>query len=352
MSGASGFHPLRVAAVDRLTDDAVAVTFEVPERLRDAFAFRAGQHVTLRRDVGGQDVRRTYSLCTSAVDGPLRVAIKALPAGVLSSWACQELRAGDSVEVGPPSGAFGPVLPGTSRRYGLVGAGSGITPLLSIATTVLAVEPDSEVALILGNRTSRDVMLLDDLADLKDRHPQRLQVLHVLSREEQAAPLLSGRLDGDRLRQVLDALLPPETVDAWYLCGPFGVVTGARDTLLALGVPATDVHVELFHADAPPPRPAVEHRSTGTAVTATLHGRTSELICPPGQVVLDAVLAVRADAPFACRGGVCGTCRAHVDHGAVQMDVNWALEPDELAAGVVLTCQARPVTEALGLTFL
>lgn len=349
----SGFHPLVVSAVDRLTDDAVAVTFEVPPELAPEFGFRAGQHLTLRRDEAGQDVRRTYSICSSAVDGPLRIAVKQLPGGAVSTWACGTLAAGDTVQVSRPAGAFGPTPDaGRTRRYGLVGAGSGVTPLLSIAATVLDVEPASEVTLVLGNRTAREVMLLDDLADLKDRYPRRLHVVHVLSREQQASPLLSGRLDGDRLERVLAALLPVRTVDEWYLCGPFGVVTGARDTLLRLGVAAAQVHVELFHADAPAPRAAAEPSATGATVIATLHGRRSVVRVPPGEVVLDAVLAARPDAPFACRGGVCGTCRARVETGEVEMAVNWALEPDEIADGVVLTCQARPLTDQVTLTFL
>ncbi len=209
------------------------------------------------------------------------------------------------------------------------------------------------MTLVYGNRTQGDVMFADELADLKDRHPTRLRLVHVLSREEQAGPLLSGRLDPDRLRAVLEALLPAETVDEWYLCGPFGVVTGGRDVLLEAGVPAGDVHVELFHADPPPARerPAQADGASCTA-SVTLHGRTSSVGVPDGETVLEAVLRTRPDAPYACRGGVCGTCRAQVTDGAVEMDVNYALEPDELADGVVLTCQSRPTTPTLRLAFL
>jgi ring-1,2-phenylacetyl-CoA epoxidase subunit PaaE len=346
-----GFHRLRLAAVDRLTDDAVALTFAVPDGLREQFRFRPGQHLTLRTELGGEDLRRTYSVCAPA-GGPLRVAVKRLDGGAFSSWACTQLQAGDAVEVLPPAGRFGPAVAASRRRrYGLVAAGSGITPVLSIAATVLAVEPASEVVLLYGNRTARDVMLLEELSDLKDRHPTRLQVLHVLSREEQPSELLSGRLDPHRLGRLLDAFVPVASVDEWYLCGPFGLVTGARELLTARG--ASSVHVELFHAEAPPPRPPRPQGTAGeTTVVAELHGRVSTVTMDRDEKVLDAVLRVRGDAPYACRGGVCGTCRARVLEGAVEMDTNWALEPDELATGVVLTCQSRPTTGVLQLEYL
>ena len=354
--GAACFHLLRVAAVDRLTSDSVAVTFEVPPDLTGTFAFTAGQHLTLRRAIAGRDLRRTYSLCASAAGGPLRVAVRRLPDGVFSTWVTEQVVPGDRIEVLPPAGSFGPRTdPGRRRRYGLIAAGSGITPLLSVAATVLDVEPDSEVALVYGNRTSGDVMLVEELADLKDRFPGRLQVVHVLSREEQGAELLSGRLDPDRLRRLLASLVPVGGVDEWYLCGPFGLVTDGRQVLLEAGVPATCIHVELFHAEAPPPRPPRgPGPATGTTtVTAQLHGRRTVVeVERDGPSVLDALLAVRPDSPYACKGGVCGTCRARVTAGAVEMDANWALEPDELARGVVLTCQSHPTTRELDLEFL
>lgn len=356
MPAAPGFSLLRVASVDRLTADAVAVTFAVPADLEQTYRFTPGQHLTLRRVIDGQDLRRTYSVCSSAVAGPLRVAVKRLDGGAFSSWATGALQVGDSLEVLPPAGRFGPSLdPRRRRRYGLVAAGSGITPVLSIAATALEVEPDSEVVLLFGNRTSRDVMFLEELADLKDSHPARLQVLHVLSREEQASELLSGRLDRQRFERLLATLVPVADVDEWYLCGPFGVVTDGRAALLAAGADPGSVHVELFHADPPPPRPP---RPAGQAVgvstvTALLHGRsTTVLVDRDAGSVLDAVLAVRPDAPYACKGGVCGTCRARVTSGAVEMDVNYALEPDELAAGVVLTCQSHPTTDEVRLEYL
>jgi ring-1,2-phenylacetyl-CoA epoxidase subunit PaaE len=351
---ALGFHRLRVASVDRLTHDSAAVTFDVPAPLKDAFVFRAGQHLTLRRVVDGQDLRRTYSVCSSVSGGPLRVAVKRLDGGAFSTWVLDGLQAGAELEVLPPAGRFGPAVNASrTRKYGLVAAGSGITPVLSIAWSVLDVEPTSEVVLVYGNRTSGDVMFLEELADLKDRFPDRLQVLHVLSREEQESELLSGRIDRERLQRLFDTLLTG--VDEWYLCGPFGMVTDGRQTLLDAGVDPSCVHVELFHADAPPPRvrSVMAGPTESAMVTVELHGRTTTLqVEKDGGSVLDAVLAVRADAPFACKGGVCGTCRARCVSGSVEMDVNYALEPDELAAGVVLTCQSHPTSDEVRLEYL
>ena len=338
----SDFHALRVAAVDRLTDDAVAVTFDVPGNLREDYAFLPGQHLTLRRWFEGEEVRRTYSVC-APVGGPLQVGVKRT--GLMSSWICESLQAGDELEVLTPLGSFGPREPLRGRRFGLLAAGSGITPLLSVAATALV--GGASVLLLYGNRTSRDVMLVDEVADLKDVYPERFEVVHVLSREQQGSDLVSGRLEGARLKALVEAF--GEGVDAWYLCGPFGLVEEAKGVLADLG--ATSVHVELFHPEGAPPRPVVQPAS-GTELTAVLGGRTSTTHLTPGETVLEGVLRVRSDAPYACRGGVCGTCRARLLEGEVQMDVNYALEPEEVAAGVVLTCQSRPTTETVRVEYL
>lgn len=331
-----GFVPLVVKDVERLTDDAVAVTFEDP-----GWEWHPGQHLTLRAVLDGVEQRRTYSLC-----GHMRVGVKRLEGGAFSSWVCEVLQPGDVVEVAPPAGAFGPRI--TEHRscvYGLVGAGSGITPLIAIARTALEVEPESRVLLVYGNRSSRDVMFLDELADLKDRYPTRLQLLHVLSREEQESELLSGRLDRERIAAIVEAF--GRDVDEWYLCGPLGVVEAAQEVL-----EGREVHAELFFAGEPPVREARADDALGATVTALLHGRSTTVETKRGTTLLDAVLRARSDAPYACKGGVCGTCRARLVVGEVEMAVNWALEPDELAAGVVLTCQARPTTERVSVEFL
>jgi ring-1,2-phenylacetyl-CoA epoxidase subunit PaaE len=351
------FHPLRVAAIEPLTDDAVAITFAVPAELRDDYTFDAGQHLTLRTEVDGAEVRRNYSICAPAPGRTLRIGVKRLDGGVFSGHATSTLKVGDTVDVMTPTGRFTPhVEPTQARHYGAIAAGSGITPVLSIVATVLEVEPASTVTLVYGNRTATSVMFLDELADLKDRYPSRFRLLHVLSREQQESELLSGRLDPPRLRRLLAALLPPDTVDEWFLCGPFAMVEGAREVLLEAGVGASHVHAELFHVEGEAPRESVsleQVRAAGTStVVVTLDGRATTVHVPrTGQRVLDAVLEVRADAPYACKGGVCGTCRARLVSGEVSMARNYALDPDEVEAGFVLACQSVPVSDDLELDF-
>ncbi|WP_116948332.1 1,2-phenylacetyl-CoA epoxidase subunit PaaE [Jiangella endophytica] len=346
-------HRLRVAGVERLTDDAVAVTFAVPAELAADYDFAAGQHVNVALP-GGDGTRRSYSICSPAGSGVLRIAVKRIPGGVFSSHALQTLAAGDEVDVMTPAGRFTPSFrPEQARHYALVAAGSGITPVLSIVSTALETEPGSRVTLLYGNRTSSSVMFLDELADLKDRHPDRLQLVHVLSREPGSTELLSGRLDGERLGRVLDTLLPPDTVDDWYLCGPYDLITTARAVLAGRGVDRAHVHAELYHVGDPPPAirsevTAARSAAVTCAVSASLDGRRTEVtVDDPDETVLEAVLRVRNDAPFACKGGVCGTCRAKVLDGAVTMERRYALEDDEIEAGYVLTCQSHPTTPTL-----
>ena len=346
------FHPLRVSTVDRLTDDAVAVEFAVPDELRPAFAFRAGQHLTVRRLVDGEDVRRSYSICSTPMDldrGRLRIGVRQVAGGVFSSYATHALQPGDTVEVLPPLGHFVTDLdPGRRRHYAAIVGGSGITPVLSLVATALAVEPGSWFTVLYGNRYARSVMFAEELADLKDRYPDRLHLIHVLSREAQEAELLSGRLDEDRLRALFEMLVDPSTVDEWFLCGPFGLVQGARKVLVEHGVPETAVRTELFHVTEEPPPPRPPEEEAGEAeVTILLDGRTSTFRMARDERVLDAALRVRPELPFACRGGVCSTCRAKLVDGEVRMARNYALEPDEVAAGYVLTCQSSPLTEHL-----
>jgi ring-1,2-phenylacetyl-CoA epoxidase subunit PaaE len=347
------FHPLRVAAVDQLTDDAVAVTFEVPPGLRDAYAFSAGQHVTVRRTDSDEDeLRRSYSICSTpaelAASGRFRIGVRQIPGGAFSTYAGKALRVGDTVEVLPPLGHFTtPFDPLRRWRYAAVAAGSGITPVLSLLATALSTEPRSTFTLLYGNRYARSVMFAEELADLKDRYPSRLHIVHVLSREPREARLLSGRLDADRLGEIFDRLVPVDRVDEWFLCGPQGMVTEAR-RVLAARAPHASVHVELFYVeDEPPPPPAEESAAGEVEVTVRLDGRASTFRMGRQERVLNAALRVRAELPYACRGGVCSTCRARLVEGEVRMAANWALEPDELAAGYVLTCQSSPVTDRL-----
>jgi len=356
--GRLAFHPLRVAAVDRLTEDAVAVTFAVPPELREEFDFRAGQHVTVRRDIDGVDVRRSYSICAPAGSSVLRIGIKLIPEGAFSTHANTALAVGDVVDVLTPLGHFtSDFAPDRKRWYGLVAAGSGITPVLSIAATALAVEPASRVTLLYGNRTTRSVMFLEELADLKDRYPDRFHLVHVLSGEPGDVELFSGRLDAGRFARLVDLLGMPASVDEWFLCGPYGMVTGAQQVLLERGVPIDRVHTELFHVEpAPPPRQIVrvaDGRPADTSeVSVRLDGRTTTVrMDRDGPSVLDAAMAARTDLPYACKGGVCSTCRAKVLDGEVRMATNYALEPADVERGYVLTCQSRPVTERVVLDF-
>ncbi|HEU4424789.1 MAG TPA: 1,2-phenylacetyl-CoA epoxidase subunit PaaE [Pilimelia sp.] len=353
------FHALPVATVDRLTDDAVAISFGVPPELRETFAFQAGQHLTVRRvdATTGEDVRRSYSICSTPADlataGILRVGVKEIPGGAFSTYAARALHAGDAVEVMPPLGHFTTDFdPDRRRDYGAIAAGSGITPVLSLAATALATEPASTFTLLYGNRYARSVMFAEELADLKDRDPARLRVLHALSREEQESELLSGRLDANRLARIFDALIAPEVIDEWFLCGPFGMVEAARGVLADRAVPDAAVHVELFHVAAEPAAPrrptATEPRGAdATDVTILLDGRSSSFRMGRHERVLDAALKVRGELPYACKSGVCSTCRARLVSGEVTMARNYALEADEMAAGYVLTCQASPVSDKL-----
>ncbi|MBM7770447.1 ring-1,2-phenylacetyl-CoA epoxidase subunit PaaE [Actinokineospora baliensis] len=345
------FHSLPVAGVDRLCDDAVAITFAVPAELGEHFVFKAGQYLTLRQDVEGREERRSYSICAPAGAAP-RIGVRRVEGGLFSSHLVDSLKPGDVLEVLPPQGGFTPVVePGS--HHGFIAAGSGITPVLSIAATVLA-DPTTRVTLLYGNRRSDTVMFAEDLADLKDRYPNRLQLVHILSREPGDVELFSGRLDTARLEELFSRVVPADDIDHWWLCGPFGLVQDAHAVLTARGVPSDRLHRELFYVDEPPPEPKrVEEGVDGptSSVTVILDGRETTLALPFDEPILDAAQRVRSDLPFACRGGVCGTCRAKVVTGDVRMRRNYALEQHEIDAGFVLTCQGLPATDSVTVDF-
>lgn len=350
------FHSLRVAAVQRLTADSVVITFDLPPGLREEYRFAPGQHVTIRSDLGGTGVRRNYSICEPVTAGRLSIGVKRINGGVFSSYALERLAPGDELQVMTPTGRFSPVLdPANARHCVAIAAGSGITPIVSIVASVLAVERKSRCTLLYGNRTTDSIMFLEELADLKDRYPERFALQHFLSREPQEAPLPDGRLDRAKLTLLLATILPPADVDEWFLCGPPPMVHEARATLLDHGVDHAHVHRELFHADAAPRPPAPAggtRRAAGSEVRVTLDGRQTRLeLAPDAEPVLDAVLRVRPDAPYACRGGVCGTCRARLIEGSVRMDQNYALEPGEADRGYVLTCQSHPTSSVVVLDY-
>ncbi|MER5759061.1 2Fe-2S iron-sulfur cluster-binding protein [Streptomyces sp. NPDC002082] len=361
------FHTLTVTAVDRLTEDSVALTLAVPPELRAEYRHAPGQHLTLRRSGSGAagtaaqaEVRRTYSICSPApaADGPgpaaLRVGVRLVEGGEFSSFAHKKIAAGDVLDVMVPAGRFvlDPVTAPPAAHYAAIVGGSGITPVLSIAATVLAARPDARFCLVRSDRSAASTMFLEEVADLKDRYPDRFQLVTVLSREEQEAGLPSGRLGEERLTELLPALLPVTEVTGWFLCGPYGLVTGAEQALAALGVLRTRVHEEVFHVeDTAPPARIASPDATHGRVTARLDGRSGTWPVRDGESLLDAVLRARADAPYACKGGVCGTCRAFVVSGEVRMDRNFALEETETEAGFVLACQSHPVSEEVEIDF-
>lgn len=351
------FHPLRVSEVERLTDDSVTVTFAVPPELDETFRHTPGQHIALRRIVDGEEIRRTYSICAPAGERPaLRVGIRLVEGGGFSTYALKELAVGDTVDVMEPTGRF--LLTPRAGHFAAIVGGSGITPVLSIASTLLAREPDARFCLIRSDRTVASTMFLEEVADLKDRYPGRFQLVTVVSREEQQAGLPSGRLDEGRLAELLPALLSVDSVDGWFLCGPLGLVKGAERALRGLGVRRQVIHQEIFHVDdgavdaaTSALTPAASVAPAGSTLTATLDGRSGSWPVREGDSLLETVLRSRADAPYACKGGVCGTCRAFLVSGEVRMDRNFALEPEETEAGYVLACQSHPATAEVELDF-
>ena len=340
----TGFHLLTVKRVEPLTGDSAAITLEVPPDLAGTFAFAPGQSMTVRR--GGE--RRTYSICAPAGSAP-RIGVREVAGGAVSGWLVHALKAGDTLEVQAPGGTFTPDL-STPGRHVLIAAGSGITPMMSIAASILAADGKSTVTLLYGNRRSDTVMFADEVADLKDAHPARMQIVHVLSREPQEVELYSGRLDAARLAALLPVTVDVPSVDHWWLCGPFAMVTGALGVLRDLGVDASRIHRELFWVGDEPPAEATHDDppvGEGASLTLILDGRTSTLTLPAGTPILDGAQKSRPDLPFACKGGVCGTCRAKIVNGRAVMRRNYALEQREIDAGYVLTCQALPQTDEI-----
>lgn len=350
MTGATpGFHPLRVVEVRTETDDAVSVTFDVPPALAGTFRYLPGQHVTVRALVDGEDVRRSYSICANANSGKLRIGVKRLPGGTFSTYITTRLSAGDVLDVMAPVGEFTiDPDPDRSRSYGAIAAGSGITPVLSLVSTTLEAEPGSRWTLVLGNRAARTVMFLEELEGLKDRYPDRLHLIHVLSREGSTLPLFSGRIDAERLHGLFDTLVDPGTVDEWFLCGPFDMVHAARSVLEGRGTLPGRVHDELFFAGPIDPALLPPEPEPGTGVVTlvlTLESRSSTVRMRPESALLDAALRVRPELPYSCKGGMCASCKALLVEGSVHMERNHALVASDLDAGFVLTCQAHPTSD-------
>ena len=362
------FHPLSVAEVRKLTDEAVEVTFAVPEELQGQFDYVPGQYVALRTTLEDQEIRRSYSICAEPKPGEIRVAIKRDIGGLFSNWANDNLAAGDVLDVMSPAGAFiskhqmteinhpEQINADVEATFVAFAAGSGITPVISIARTVLAANTNVRFDLVYANKAAMDVMFVEELADLKDKYPTRFALHHVLSREQRISPLLSGRIDAEKLTSLFDNVLRTDDVDEWFLCGPYELVQLCRDTLAERGVPADKIRYELFSTGEPTKpqgnigRPVqVDPSADNYDITFTLDGLTGKVASPKHarESVLNAALRVRPDVPFACAGGVCGTCRAKVVSGTFTMEENYALEPDEIERGYVLTCQTHPTSEEI-----
>ena len=352
------FYPLKVAEVRRETPEAVSIILEPPAEVRDAFRFEAGQHLTFRREFAGEDVRRNYSLCVAPSDGLLRIGVKQTTGGLFSTFVNTELKAGDVLEAMVPHGSFTWRFdPEATRRYLAFAGGSGITPILSLLKTTLELESRSRFTLLYGNRASTSIMFLEEIAALKDRYLDRLQVFHFLEEEAEEIELFNGRLDAGKCRDVLDALVDAERLDAVFLCGPEPMMQAAEAALVAKGVPADRIKVERFTTGAPSAARSAEaealvRQAAGMKMTVQLDGRRFAVTFDPEKgSILESVRAAGHSAPFACKGGVCATCRAKVTAGTAEMKANYALSPDEVAEGYILTCQAAPTSEGLVLSY-
>ncbi|KMO14777.1 1,2-phenylacetyl-CoA epoxidase subunit PaaE [Methylobacterium platani] len=355
------FHRLRVADIRRETPDAVSIAFAVPEEAREAFGFACGQYLTLKATVEGEEVRRSYSICSGVGETELRVAIKRVEGGLFSGFANETIAPGDEIEVMPPMGRFGvEIRPDEARTFVGFAAGSGITPILSIIRTVLAAEPRSRFFLFYGNRATGSILFREALESLKDRFLDRLSVFHVLSRETQDLSVLNGRLDGEKAALFLRNIVPAALVDHAFVCGPGEMIDAVEGALLGLGLPRERVHVERFTVERFTPaepgrtraaRPVSTSAAPAALATVITDGIATEVPVAEGEAVLDAAIRAGLDLPYSCRGGMCCTCRAKVVDGSVAMEVNYSLEPWEVEAGFVLTCQARPTSGRVTVDF-
>lgn len=353
------FHTLKIAEVRRETPSAISILFDVPEAEREAFAFRAGQHITLRADINGEDLRRNYSLCVAPHEGQLRVAIKAISDGRFSRWANTALAAGDTIEVMPPHGSFSWDFDANAQKHyvGFAG-GSGITPVLSLLKTTLLEEPKSRFTLFYGNRASNEIMFLEEIAALKDRFLDRLQAYHFLEDEDdEDIALFNGRLDSAKLTELLGGLVDADDVDAAFICGPGPMMDAVETALTAAGVPADRIKVERFTIDRPTAEQAavereLEREAEGRKVEVTLEGRRRRITFDSAQgSILENARAAGLPTPYACKAGVCATCRAKLIEGKVHMKANYGLSPEEVEQGYILTCQAVPLTDNVAVDY-
>jgi len=357
------FHPLKVRSVRPETDEAMVVSFDIPEELGDRFRFTQGQYLTLRQRIAGEEVRRSYSICAGIDDGELRVGVRRVRGGRFSNWLAENLRAGDTIDVMPPQGRFFvPIDANAPRNYLCVAGGSGITPMISIMRTVLANEPGSRVTLVYGNRRAASTMFKEELEDLKNRYVTRVSLHHVFSEERVDSPLNQGVLDRDKLTEFLQGLIQADRIDHAFVCGPFMMNDEAEAALLAAGVAAERIHIERFGVPIPAdsgfgaqaaPVPAPAPGDAADAQLTVVRDGITHLIefHEADNNLLDACAHAGLDVPYSCKSGVCGTCRAHLDSGEVRMTRNYALEKRDLDAGFILTCQAHPTTAEVKISF-
>ena len=354
---AEHFYRLTVKEVVPETEEANSIRFEVPAELQEAFRFRAGQHLTLRADIGGEEVRRNYSLCTAPDENDLMVTVKRIAGGVFSNWIGEELKAGDVIDVMTPHGSFTTDFDrARSGRYVAFAGGSGITPIMSLIRTALKTEPESRFTLFYGNRDASSIIFLEQLAALKDKYLGRLELFHFLSDEEGDVELLNGMLDRETCAAAIDAFVhAPDEIDAWFICGPGPMMDSAEAELIERGVAHGRIHIERFTADRPSAALAAEmaqlqEQASGLTMSVTIDGRTRK-VAFDGSNILDSARASGFPAPFACKAGVCATCRARVTSGEVSMAVHYGLTDEEVAAGYVLTCQSVPKGEGVAVDY-
>ena len=354
---AEHFHALRVAEIVPETNDANSIRFDIPPELRDRFAFRAGQHLTLRATLNGEEVRRNYSLCTAPDDQDWMVTVKRIGGGLFSNWVGDQLKAGDTVDVMPPHGSFTTEFePAKSRHLVGIAGGSGITPVMSLIKTTLKSEPNSRFTLLYGNRDSSSVIFLEALAGLKDKHLGRFEIYHFLDQEEQDIELFNGMLDRVRCDEAIARLVPDAAeVDGWFICGPGPMMDAAEGALLDRNIPKERIHIERFTADRPPEAitreiAELQTKAEGLTVAVTLDGRTRRVPFTAGNI-LDSARSAGLPAPFACKAGVCATCRAKVTRGKVEMAARYGLTDEEVADGYVLTCQSVPLGDGVAVDY-
>ncbi|MFN0215937.1 MAG: 1,2-phenylacetyl-CoA epoxidase subunit PaaE [Saprospiraceae bacterium] len=350
------FHKLKVRDLRRETADTVSISFEVPDNDRNAFRFKQGQHLTLKVEIDGEELRRSYSICTGTHENDLRVAVKKVEGGQFSTWANEDLNVGDVLDVMAPQGHFYTELaPENENLYVAFAAGSGITPVMSILRSTLVQEPRSRFILFYGNRSFDTIIFREQLEELKNLHPDRLSVHHILSRESLGSELFKGHIDAEKCQRFGKVFFDPKEVDAYFLCGPEEMVFVVKDTLDELGANPKSVHFELFTTTGiknKPKKVSTVKEAFEASITVIQDGAQFDFNLPSdGSTLLDAAMRAGADLPFSCKGGVCSTCKARILEGKVDMEVNYGLEPDEVEAGYVLTCQSHPTTKRVVVSF-